>query len=45
MDKQMKMKRIKLALLGWLVLASCQMPDFLSDLGRTIGDMFRGFRP
>ena len=40
MDKRKKIKQIGAAVLAWLVLVSCQMPDFLSGLGRTIGNMF-----
>ncbi len=45
MKREKKMAGLKLMLLGWLVLTSCQAPDFLSDIGRAIGNMFRGFGP
>lgn len=43
MDKRTKDRRIWLTVLGWLVLASCKMPSFVSGLGKAIGDMFGSF--
>lgn len=49
MDKRTKIKRIGQAVLAWLILTSCKMPDFIGDLGGAIGDMFgslgRGIGP
>jgi hypothetical protein len=39
-DKDRKSRRIKMMVLSWMVLAGCKIPEFLSGVGKAIGDMF-----
>jgi len=41
MDKTRKIKMIGAAVLIWLTIASCIMPDVVSGLSGAIGDIFQ----
>jgi len=47
MGRGSKSRKVKLMVIGWLVLAGCKFPEFLSGMGEAIGNVFnsiaRGF--
>jgi hypothetical protein len=42
MDKTSTLKLIAAAVMGWLSMVSCKIPNIIPDLGGAIGDMFKG---
>jgi hypothetical protein len=42
LEKTRKLKLIAAAVLGWLSIVSCKIPNIIPDLGGAIGDMFKG---